>query len=183
MNTRNVLIAAVVVLALVGGMMVITSGQQPTPVAAAPTVSITPATATPTVAPTPTPTVAPTPAPTVAPTPSSFVLSGTVTRSGTGQSLRTAVNVYAATADFCAKYVAAFNTGNFPASVASVTFVGQYTLRGIPPGTYLIVASPREAPGGNWFWRGSNVPTQTCNQGQTVVLDRDQVADFKIPAR
>jgi hypothetical protein len=154
----------------------------PSPAASpAAVVSTATPTATPSAAPTavPSPTAASTPSPsltlTQAPNPATFTLSGNVTSSTTGQPMRAAVNVFRPSAGFCATW--ASNPALAP--VAGTTVSGNYVLRGIPPGTYLIVVSPREAPFGNWWWNGKT----TCESADQLNLASDTVANFAIPPR
>lgn len=142
-------------------------------------------TAAPTVASTPAPTAVPTAAitPTPVPTPSVFTISGTVTYADTGQPpSRTATNAYAVTGDFCQVWNAAANgAGQFPAAIFGGSTPPSYVIPNVPPGTYVIVTSPREAPGGNWFWRSGSPPTLSCDQATRVALVTNLVAEFRIP--
>lgn len=132
----------------------------------------------------PSPTIALTPSP--SPTPSAFVLTGAVTYAG--RPVRAAVNVFASAPDFCAKWSSgAFNSGG---SVGSVT-VGEVGFGGLPagayrftlpPGTYVVIVSPRvNPPGGNWFYApGGPVPADptSCASASTrITLDHDTTAD------
>jgi hypothetical protein len=122
-------------------------------------------------------TASPQPIPTIAPTPQVVTLSGSITAAG--KQIRAGVNLYRMAPDFCLAFAAAINgRTQFPSSAVLTTAgqSGSYVLTAIP-GTYVLVVSPREAPGGNWFWN----MTTDCTKAEPITLTQNASLNLAIP--
>ena len=140
MKARNVVIGLVVFLALVGGGIALTSGQNRAPVVvASPTPTVIPATPSPTVAPTATPTSAPTLAPTPVPSPTvaTYTISGKITNARTGQEVpRVIVRAFDAI-----KYCGGSPGGTVPSSGNAVSGQDGTFRVVVPAGSYWIITT------------------------------------------
>lgn len=183
MNTRIAILAVVAVLALVGGVVVFTSGQSKTPVATpTPSASVALATATqtasptavrtpaPTASPTLVPTQAPTQSPTPVPTPQSYTISGKAVDASTGQAVPS-MRLSAFVAEgFCQ------NMGKSPVSAASTGADGSFSIR-VPPGTYIIAIS------GNSTHQGGFYNLSDCGSAERLVVNQNLSIVVKLQKR
>jgi hypothetical protein len=96
---------------------------------------------------------------------------GTLTKGG--QPIRVGVGFYPGTAGFCAT----FGPQSFPSY--GTTGLGTYEVRGVPAGTYRLLFSPREAPGGNYWY--PNLTSNASCADTTITLGADQTVNFNLP--
>jgi hypothetical protein len=96
---------------------------------------------------------------------------------------QTTTSAYAVTTPtFCATWnAAASGSGAYPIARIGTGTPPAYRIATVPTGTYVVVTSLVDAPGGKWFWRFGSAPTLTCDLGTRINLRADTVADFKIP--
>lgn len=142
-----------------------------------------PATASPAATPSSTVSRTPEPTPSPLPTPVTYRLSGKIATTAGAPLKSFTLNAHPATRTFCADYLAAIRRGPPPDGVArtgqSELQSSSYSFR-LPPGSYFVLLTVKDAGYRNHFWNGSQQPWQD-DCGSPIDLYSDKVVDFIVP--